>query len=188
VQELSPENTPHLDQEMKWNRITAELASASDRLGKPIDSAILPTVVALRMIGFQTNASCEGHLDHGIKAPWIEVGSVSDDLARRALSGPSTEESSPHIKSVEELQAIEAVYNERSRLIDLLDKFYSHRQCSAQARLIVMFRLGQCRMISQGYGIQDGLPVETQSTMLDTYRTEMKEFTDWLKTNCDQSI
>lgn len=186
MSELSPEMKRHLEQEMRRSEIASDLSLVTDKLGMPIDKDILQTVIAMRMSGFQTNASCEGHLDHGIKAPWIEVGSVPDSLASRALSNSPAEMSHPQTESVEEVRAREKIYSERNRLVNILDKFYHNRPCPAKSRLIVLFRLGQCRIISQGYGTQDALPLDTQSSMLDTYRAEMAEFTEWLNNNYEQ--
>jgi hypothetical protein len=39
----------------------------------PIDSKIKETVIALMALGIPASASCEGHLDHGYGASWIEI-------------------------------------------------------------------------------------------------------------------
>ena len=56
----------------------------TDALGIPVDRLIRPTVVALRILGFRTIMSCQGHLDHGLKAPWIDIG-TAPSILRTAL-------------------------------------------------------------------------------------------------------
>jgi len=45
----------------------------TDRLGYGIDGLIKPLVIALIHLGFETEQSCQGHLDHGEKHPWIRL-------------------------------------------------------------------------------------------------------------------
>ena len=58
----------------KWQETAAWAQEVTDAIGCPIDAGILDTVIALNALGVHTLASCEGHLDHGIAAPWIDVG------------------------------------------------------------------------------------------------------------------
>jgi hypothetical protein len=54
---------------LDWER---ELGTTTDRLGMPIDKEIFPVVVACNYAGLETEASCAGHLDHGLPYPWID--------------------------------------------------------------------------------------------------------------------
>ena len=38
-----------------------------------IDSGIFDLIVTLNALGFPTSASCEGHLDRGVAAPWVDI-------------------------------------------------------------------------------------------------------------------
>lgn len=58
--------------------IRAEVASLTDGLGRRLDSGITELVVALRLHGFRTTASCAGHLDHGLPWPWVRIGPHHD--------------------------------------------------------------------------------------------------------------
>jgi hypothetical protein len=53
-----------------------------DSLGMPVDEMIAPLVVALRWHGFETSASCEGHLDRGCPWPWIDFEPSSGAIPR----------------------------------------------------------------------------------------------------------
>jgi hypothetical protein len=44
-----------------------------DKLGQPIDEGIFETVVVLNLPGIHTLASCEGHLEYGAYAPWVDI-------------------------------------------------------------------------------------------------------------------
>lgn len=47
--------------------------SIRDNLGLHIDCGIFSTVVMLRVFGFITSGSCEGHNNWGLKYPWVDI-------------------------------------------------------------------------------------------------------------------
>ncbi len=57
----------------QWTETSEKFSRVTDRLGKHIDKGIFDTVVALNILGFDTEQSCEGHLDHGLAYPWIDI-------------------------------------------------------------------------------------------------------------------
>jgi hypothetical protein len=59
---------------MTWDETAEKFRKVTDRLGMPIDDGIFDTVVALNILGVTTRMSCEGHLDHGLSYPWIDIG------------------------------------------------------------------------------------------------------------------
>lgn len=43
-------------------------------LGIPVDEKIKPLVIGLHFCGIkETTFSCEGHLDHGVPYPWVDI-------------------------------------------------------------------------------------------------------------------
>lgn len=54
-------------------QIEKEVDNLTDTTGEPLDHNIKYAVIAFRYAGFNTTASCEGHLDHGFPYPWIEM-------------------------------------------------------------------------------------------------------------------
>lgn len=44
----------------------------TDIQGTPIDPNILNIVIVLNNLGFTTEASCQGHLTHGLPFPWVD--------------------------------------------------------------------------------------------------------------------
>src|SRR5574337_846682 len=59
-----------------------EVDGLVDRLGAEIDPLIKHPVTSLRMAGFPTFASCQGHMNkyHGLPYPWIDVGTINGSL------------------------------------------------------------------------------------------------------------
>ena len=53
--------------------ISEEVHSLIDEQKRPIDEHIKAIVIALRYYGFHTSASCQGHMDHGLPYPWVEI-------------------------------------------------------------------------------------------------------------------
>ncbi len=71
------ENLPVSDlrqeKQKRWDEIAARVETIGDKLGKGIDGGVKETVVAFRVLNFETSASCEGHLNRGVASPWIDV-------------------------------------------------------------------------------------------------------------------
>lgn len=56
-----------------WTEKTKEINHTVDFWGLGIDDQIKDTVVVLNLLGLNTTASCEGHLDKGLLTPWVDV-------------------------------------------------------------------------------------------------------------------
>ncbi|GER91724.1 hypothetical protein KDW_58860 [Dictyobacter vulcani] len=69
-----------------WQEIANRLASATDPTGAPIDAGIMELVIALNVLGVQTSSSCEGHMDRGYAAPWVDFHAVGTEAVRRQAS------------------------------------------------------------------------------------------------------
>ena len=63
----------------KWIEISEKFSHVTDKLGKHMDKGILDTVVALNVLGFDTDQSCEGHLDHGLPYPWVDIRHTAEE-------------------------------------------------------------------------------------------------------------
>ena len=68
--------------EVVWREKEKEIDTWADNLGAPIDAGIKKAVIAFNLAGFPTTASCEGHLDTGLPAPWMRVA-VLDEPEQR---------------------------------------------------------------------------------------------------------
>ena len=61
------------DKQAAWEAKREEIDDIADALDLGIDAGIKETVVAFNMLGFNTSGSCEGHLDHGLSTPYIDI-------------------------------------------------------------------------------------------------------------------
>jgi hypothetical protein len=68
-------STSPIDKHTLWSKKLLELECVRDGIGTGIDPGIKETVAVLQLLGVYTRQSCEGHLDHGIAAPWIDLES-----------------------------------------------------------------------------------------------------------------
>jgi hypothetical protein len=168
-----------------WRKQEEQINEIVDKLGKPVDPGIKETTIALRVSGLSTTASCEGHLDKQIKAPWVDIGGVSQKLTDRIREDWKAKQRVDH-KVDRELESLrrevwERICRERLQLIELLDEFYRNRDVSFHRRLILKFFPDTARLFSQGAELQDAYPTEIQQERLQEYRDEMRVFTEFLR-------
>src|SRR4051794_2537985 len=70
------------ERERAWQRKLHDIETVRDALGRPLDSGVKEIVAALNIIDIPTSASCEGHIDRGKGAPWLEVGAANRPAER----------------------------------------------------------------------------------------------------------
>ena len=61
------------EKQRRWDEVAERIDRTVDRLGKHIDAGIKEGVVALNVLDINTHSSCEGHLERGIAAPYIDI-------------------------------------------------------------------------------------------------------------------
>lgn len=105
----------------------AEVEKITDSLGKGIDEKIKETVAAFLAHGFTTSASCEGHIDHGLPYPWVEV---------YALEPVGWREAEDDRKKQLEQEWRRKNLEQQLRMIAFLEEFYRERETPFDARLI----------------------------------------------------
>jgi len=49
-----------------------------DLIGEGMDKQIIQTVAMLNLLELPTSGSCEGHLDHGLANPWVDVQATGE--------------------------------------------------------------------------------------------------------------
>lgn len=59
-----------------------EIKKTGDVLGLGIDEKVQETCAVLNLLGLSTTASCQGHLEHGMSAPWIEISALNEPEER----------------------------------------------------------------------------------------------------------
>lgn len=69
----------------RYRAILKSMNLTKDRRGMPIDRGIRKAVALLNLMGFDTTASCEGHLDpkHGDLGPWIDIRPERGDYEKK---------------------------------------------------------------------------------------------------------
>jgi hypothetical protein len=72
-----------LHEKIAWlNKLRKKVDKITDALGMPVDEGIKEAVIMFNAVGLYTSASCEGHLDHGLPAPWIDVEAPNEPKER----------------------------------------------------------------------------------------------------------
>lgn len=67
------------EQALDWAR------NQQDANGMGVDSGVEYAVAALHFLGIRTTQSCEGHRDHGLPYPWINLNSEDVPQLQKAL-------------------------------------------------------------------------------------------------------
>jgi hypothetical protein len=71
------------NKKISWlNKLRKKVDKIKDALGMPVDEGIKEAVIMFNAVGLYTSGSCEGHLDHGLPAPWIDVGAPNEPKVR----------------------------------------------------------------------------------------------------------
>lgn len=187
---------PSLSLPKGWLEATQQLAQATDALGTPIDSGVMETVIALNVLGVETNASCEGHLDRGYAAPWIDFHAVGTESIRKQASAATKQ-----LQDAEEQHASEEVvqklsqemfrlaheenraYYQGSWLVhQALEAFYlTHTAPYDQQLYLHNDSFGYSRLQPHGIDYQPQRSPEEQATKLAAYQQEIHAFTVFLK-------
>jgi hypothetical protein len=137
-----------------WDETAEKFHKVTDKIGRPIDDGIFDIVVALNMLGVPTKMSCEGHLDHGLPYPWIDV----------SLPPPKFP---IEIRIYGKASFIEVI-PDMSKFTDLLFEFYRDRSVTPDRRITLVCG----RIHSRGGG---------DARKLSEYQQEMADFTAFLK-------
>lgn len=184
-----------------WEQKKGEIDGIKDRLGKGLDEGIKETVTSLQVLGINTTQSCEGHLEWGVGAPWVEVAApeserlsrLEEQAQRTFQEAEAALETEGHItdeiatkfdeahtlrREVKRINLVEA-----AKVMPLLETFYQNRQDTPfDGRLTLSFLShGSSRIESQGAAFQETASSEIKQQKLAEYQEEMRVFTSFLK-------
>ncbi len=183
-----PENNPENEKQKHWNETVARIEKTVDGLGHPIDGGIKETVIGLNALGINTTASCEGHADRGIAAPWIyietEEAAESSNVSRKKLKNTASDEEKRGIwhEHHERLnQAKEKGLELMKKMMNYLESFYKDRAVPFDTRLILESFADGARLQNQGTLLQKFADEETKIKKLAEYQAEMRIFVEFLK-------
>lgn len=181
-----------------WQDIAHRMESITDRLGQPIDPGIFETVVALTALGVETTASCEGHLDHGLAAPWIAF-----QVPGTSVIHEQVQEITIHLRQATEEQQAQAIITDlQSQLFQLardvqfqcgrglwpvhqaLEALYKERQVTYDQQLFLRSdSYGHSQLHHHGSDFQPLRADEDRAIHLARYQQEMQLFGSFLKTD-----
>jgi hypothetical protein len=77
---------------LSYEQAKTDVALLTDKLGMPIDANIQELVISFWMHNIKTEASCEGHLDHGVPYPWIDIAPQSNFQALHVIMSSNLRE------------------------------------------------------------------------------------------------
>ncbi len=192
-----------------WNKLVLEINKITDNLEHSIDENIKEPVIALNAFGISTDGSCEGHLDHGLPYPWIdipvtyselknEVQSYQEIIQNRKYSDEETIKKNDPIlygKILETRQKFLKKAEEIKNILNpLLNEFYSVHIPNVPESRIELHESGSGFRLethnSRGLGLHnwkkfderiDKLAPEEKEKLLKSNQTEMKLFGQFLK-------
>lgn len=163
-----------------WEEALALVQHLRDKIGKTVDKNIEETIATFYLHGINTVASCEGHLDHGTYAPYIDIRATGiKDLEKKADQTTLKEQIDEIYQEITRKNL-----EERKKLVPLLDLFYKNRIVPFDRRLTIQ-TLGRdiSRLESQGAEMQRIQNEDIREQKLVEYKKEMAEFTLFLKNN-----
>lgn len=153
-----------VDKAVAWEAKRREIDQLTDALSLGIDEGIKETVVAFNMFGLNTSGSCEGHLEHGLITPYVDVEApnkpeteyvgemevfqrvankygISFEEVRRALNFEAWQEaykeSVRNGQTPEFLQFLEETNQLKRRIEPLIEEFSARKEVSSNIRLHV---------------------------------------------------
>lgn len=188
------------EKENKLNELRSELERAIDGLGKKIDTGILDTTLYLNALEVRTNASCEGHLDHGLPYCWVDLAtsSQSSDLYKQYIKEQRDFDETPdshdegkmrlfyearYYKYEELLQKVKNEKEEiRQKVQNILDTFFEENNNFMPYRLSKGLRLlpSEVPEFNLSKWI-DTLSLLEKEELLKKSQETIKRFTEYLK-------
>ncbi len=189
-------NIEKSEKQKRWEETKHEIDQIADKLGKGIDVNIKETIIVFHVFNINTDGSCEGHIDRGTFAPYIDI--ISKDTAAldkqlKEISGnlekskdtpdfqlmlEAAKEKTKEIYKQIEYKNLE----ERKKVMSYLEEFYQDRNVPYHQRLILEgLARGWTRLESQGVDLQKIENDEVKQQRLLEYQDEMQAFTKFLK-------
>jgi hypothetical protein len=182
-----------------WDQFEKKFQKQTDGLGKLLDEGIFQTVVVLNCLGINTRQSCEGHLDHGVAGPWVDI--IPDD-ATDQKSGEKRKKAWEIRDKIDELEKGIIDIKERNSLFEqiyklesearkpllevesqaqsLLEEFYKDRPIKFDSHLVIQDFGTMGRIQSHGAEIQQIRTSKQKAAHLMEYQDEMADFTKYL--------
>lgn len=193
--QLVPE-TVTAAKELQWKSQVELLGNVKDKLGKGIDAGIIESVAAINLLGINTDASCEGHTDHGSPAPWIDISPEIIDTELEEKVRLAFDEANKKSAEKAPKEVLEKLYSdawelhnefegknlsEVLKLTPYLEEFYKERSVPFNQRLVLQRQGNGTRLQPQGAIFGTAMNEAEKSISLASFQAEMKDFTAFLK-------
>jgi len=193
-----------------WNAKATEVDKWGDGLGLGIDVGIKETVIVLNLLGFKTAASCQGHMDRGVPAPWIdfdledsemngmqkefttflkELQKKESELEQKYPSASDMnlkEEALKPLwkKRIEMGNQLERLSREKMMALrDVINRFYKKHGYRTYDKILLLHQYYSSfyRLMSNGVDWQVVYDEKERHKKLKEYQEEMRLFTAFLK-------
>ncbi len=198
----------NIEKQTKWDQALSRVEKITDRLGKKIDSGIKETVTVFLVSGFNTDGSCEGHLDRGLPYPWIDINQNPQSIEfkekeiifinqmknkgyKTFFDIPKTDEEL--YSKFMELRSNVEIYRKETldKITSLFYGFYSFHKPISENYLLTILENGRIQPISgAGLGKDNWVKFESKiksmspeekENYLKSSQNEMRIFTEFLK-------
>lgn len=179
---MSIEGPPKIEKNMESEKearikdVEKQVDETRDALGYPIDPGIKDAVVSFNLLGLPTHQSCEGHIEEGIPAPWIQIEALNrpeeqfvnekkiykkiaekynipaEDV-ERGINHDAWVEAAKEVSKNDETEEYKEWYKKNGELMkkaqDLIDEFYKDRQVDLDIKI-------QIKQEAEGFRIHNG--------------------------------
>lgn len=170
----------------RWDEMAIKINETVDALGRHLDKGIKDTVIALNLLGFETDSSCEGHTKHGECGPWLGLTSKEIEALepeRERIFEETRQDKKGYLdkkaqKRVAEIDAEKLKM--QAKAMEVLAEFYQERRVPYDATIIVA-NIINGRIQCMGTEIAELLPPKQKAVKLKQYQEEMAAFTQFLK-------
>jgi hypothetical protein len=196
--ELPPATTDS-EREANWTRMEGYINQVGDRLGMGIDQGIKQTIIGLNVLGINTTASCEGHIDRAIAGPWIDVSAAETEEMKAMTKEADKLLAKAERREKEKASDVELdrLYGEYHRLSDkvrephlrevakamrLLEEFYAERKVPFGVQLTISPLGFGGRLQAQATMLQDIEDEKTKQDKLTAFQAEMDAFSAFVRT------
>lgn len=166
-----------------WSKEERKVRALVDALGHGMDTAIVPAVVALRLLGFHTIASCGGHLNRHTGGPYVLI--ESPQAASRAREAQAMSEDNPSYLALRE-RADVARATDLRRLCQWLRRFYDGREVDHDSRIMAHSMPWFLILLAPSSDLALTMKRQDARKFLNRNRCEFRDFADFVR-NADQS-
>lgn len=172
-----------MSKEEAWQEARAKTEQITDRLGMKVDPMVVDTVTAMRLHGFDTRVSCEGHLDRITSGPFVKF--VSPIAVERFKEAKELQErgqpADGQVKKKMDEGRLET-WREMRRMYDLIEDFKRAAVYESRELLVVRYVMNE-HIFLQCYGVEfiHLYTSRRKQEMLLEYQGVMRAFAQYLK-------